>query len=541
LGVNSLDKVYLSENTILSCYETLSNIDIRYDNELFTLLILKHAGLSQHDFLELLAESTKKKLLEATRQLAYLFISDDYLKEKYNFINPLAMSGWGKNPTEALQMWSTQRLINNVTGGGRQWKSIITNDPDNPNSIKLKHNYLEFFKEMENKVPMDALSIWCVRFNEFTYEVPLSNIIRNFVSFFNITEEEKTSIFSMSTKIAPEFSEERITSHFIRSLIGNHEKNTNWVERFESEDSKTPEVQNSLIQFSGGVFTMQSGTTLSVDFYKELLNKAKQVIFTGPPGTSKSFLAKGLSERFDEVKRIQFHPQYSYQDFIGGKILEQGNLRDKKGELITFLEEATLKINQEKEYLLIIEEINRANVSQVFGEMIQLLDRGETLKLSFNGEEKIYFLPNNVKIIGTMNTTDRTVGRIDYAIKRRFYQIYCKPDIGILIDIAKMEGNEFSIADLLAKINQNLYSILSNKEMVIGHAIFLKDYVYSPEIAKFVWPIDDFEQLFNYVVIPLIEDYCNGNPDLISSVIGEKLYSQKTGSQFLQAIKEYLS
>lgn len=536
-----MDKFYLSETTIAESYEILTNTDFKYDSELFTLLILKHAGLSQHDYLELSSESTKKNLLEATRQLAYLFVSDEYLKEKLNFINPLAMHEWGKNPTEALQMWSTQRLINNVTGGGKQWKAIVTNDPDNPNLIKLKHNYLDFFKEMEEKVPLDALSTWCVRFNEFTYEVPLSNIIANFNEYFNITEDEKILLFSTSNRSKIEYVENRVDSHFIRTLIGNHEKHPEWIEKFKNEDNEIPVTQNSLIQFGGNHFSFQSKATQSIDFYKKLIDKAKQIIFMGPPGTSKSFLAKGLAEQFDVVKRIQYHPQYSYQDFIGGKILENGTLKDKKGELILFIEEATLDENHEKQYLLVIEEINRANVSQVFGEMIQLLDRGEILKLTFNGEEKNYSLPNNLKIVGTMNTTDRTVGRIDYAIKRRFYQVYCRPDIGILIDKAKIEGNDFSIADLLSKINQNLFSVLNNKEMVIGHAIFLKDYVYSTETGKFVWSLNDFEYLFNFVVIPLIEDYCNGNTDLIVSVIGEKLYNQQTGTDFVQALKEYLS
>lgn len=536
-----MENIYLSETTISDSYNTLSSINFKHDGELFTLLILKHAGLSQHDFLELSTESTKKKLLLATKVLAYLFLSDDYLKEKYNFINPLAMNSWGKNPTEPLLMWSTQRLINNVTGGGKQWKAIVINDPDNPNLIKLKHNYLEFFRDMEDKVPIDALSIWCAKYTGFRNEVPLSNLIKMVTHFFNITEEEKTLIFSTSNRIRLDYAAERVTSNFIRSLIGNPEKNPGWIESFETEDIETPEIQDSLIQFGGGNLSMQGRSILSIDFYKGLINKAKQAIFMGPPGTSKSFLAKELSEKFNEVKRIQFHPQYSYQDFIGGKILENGTLKDKKGELIEFIDGATSSENREKEYLLIIEEINRANVSQVFGEMIQLLDRGESLKLSFNGEEKDYYLPDNLKIIGTMNTTDRTVGRIDYAIKRRFYQIYCRPDIGILIDKTKIEGNDFSIADLLEKINQNLFSVLSNKEMVIGHAIFLKGFVYSAETDKFVWPVDDFEHLFNFVVIPLIEDYCNGNADLITSVIGEKLYDKQTGAEFVKAIKEYLS
>lgn len=535
-----MEKFYLRETTISDGYNALSEVNFKHASELFTLLILKHAGLTQHDFLDLSQEATKKNLLDATRLLAYLFISDDFLKTKYNFINPLAMRGWGENPTEHLQKWSSLRLSNNVTGGGKQWKAILINEPDEPNLIKLKHNYLDFFKDMEVKVPLDALSIWCGRFNEFPYDVPLSSIMNNFNRYFNISEEEKTFIFSTSNKIKLEYAEERVTSNFIRSLIGNPDKDPEWIERFETEDDETPATQNSLVQFGGGNYSINR-TTLSADFYKELIDKAEQAILMGPPGTSKSFLAKELSKKFNIVKRIQFHPQYSYQDFIGGKILENGSLKDKKGELIEFIEAAISDTNKNKEFLLIIEEINRANVSQVFGEMIQLLDRGEKLKLSFNGEEKDYYLPHNLKIIGTMNTTDRTVGRIDYAIKRRFYQIYFKPDIGILIDKAKIEGNEFSIADLLAKINQNLFSVLNNKEMVIGHAIFLKDFVYSSEIQKYLWPVEDFAHLFNFVVVPLIEDYCNGSTDLIMSVIGEKLYDQQTGAEFVKAIKEYLS
>lgn len=540
LGETFMEKFYLSETTISDGYNALSEVNFKHASELFTLLILKHAGLTQHDFLDLSQEATKKNLLDATRLLAYLFISDDFLKTKYNFINPLAMRGWGENPTEHLQKWSSLRLSNNVTGGGKQWKAILINEPDEPNLIKLKHNYLDFFKDMEEKVPLDALSIWCGRFNEFPYDVPLSSIMNNFNRYFNISEEEKTFIFSTSNKIKLEYAEERVTSNFIRSLIGNPDKDPEWIERFETEDDETPATQNSLVQFGGGNYSINR-TTLSADFYKELIDKAEQAILMGPPGTSKSFLAKELSKKFNIVKRIQFHPQYSYQDFIGGKILENGSLKDKKGELIEFIEAAISDTNKNKEFLLIIEEINRANVSQVFGEMIQLLDRGEKLKLSFNGEEKDYYLPHNLKIIGTMNTTDRTVGRIDYAIKRRFYQIYFKPDIGILIDKAKIEGNEFSIADLLAKINQNLFSVLNNKEMVIGHAIFLKDFVYSSEIQKYLWPVEDFAHLFNFVVVPLIEDYCNGSTDLIMSVIGEKLYDQQTGAEFVKAIKEYLS
>lgn len=538
-----MSNFYLSENTISQVHTILTNSIYEYDNELFTLFILKHAGLSQHEYIDLSKDSTKRSLLEATKKLAALFISDNVLKEKKNFINPLSMSSFSwskKNPTESIQIWSTSRLSNNITGGGRQWKSIITNDPENANLIKLKHNYLDYFKGMDNKIALSAIAVWCEKFSEFSRETPLSNIINNFINYFKITEDEKILIFSTSSRFKLEYSKIIIQPSFIRGLIGSNQQDKEWVKDFYEIDLKEKNLPYTVQRFESENST-QNNSNLDLDFCEKLVNKAQQVIFMGPPGTSKSFLAKKLSDRFDRVKRLQFHPQYSYQDFIGGKILENGTLKDKKGELIIFVEEAMKYENKDKSFLLIIEEINRANVSQVFGEMIQLLDRNENLNIVFDGNNINYYLPSNLKIIGTMNTTDRTVGRIDYAIKRRFYQIYCKVDESILIDKTSIEDNSFSIADFLIKINQKLLSTLNNKEMVIGHAIFLKDYVYLENVDKYIWPVEDFSYLFNYVVLPLIEDYCNGNYDLITSVVGEKLASQLRGDMFKQAVEEYLN
>lgn len=531
---------FLSEQTITNSFNKLTTNPYKYDGELFTLLVLKSAGLSKHEYLDLSDESIKRKLLNGTKTLAYLYISEKYFKEKYTFVNPIAMRGWGKNPTESIQVWSTQRLINNVTGGGKQWKSIVVSEPNNPNSIKLKSNYLDFFKDATTKISLEAISIWIRRFDSFSKEISLSNLISTFLKKFSVTDEEKIMFFSTQTNIEVSFDEEPVKSIFIRKLIIDQGNDQTLIEKFKIENSE--EVSERLSDSTYDVdLDAVTTTIMPISYYRDLVDRAAQVIFMGPPGTSKSYLAKEISNDYDYIKRIQFHPQYSYQDFIGGKILENGTLKDKKGEIIELLEDALLDSNVKKKYLLIIEEINRANVSQVFGEMIQLLDRGESLELTFNGEKKLYSLPNNLKIIGTMNTTDRTVGRIDYAIKRRFYQVYCRPELNILIDKVRMERNELSISDLLMNINLKLQNTLNNKEMVIGHAIFLKEFTYNNREQKFIWNLKDFEQLFNFVILPLIEDYCNGNLDLVVSILGEKLYSQLTGEEFVQAIKEYLS
>src|SRR5690625_7333540 len=130
---------------------------------------------------------------------------------------------------------------------------------------------------MGDKVPLDALDILSVRFNEFTSEVPLSKIINQFISYFNITEEEKALIFSTSSGIRVEYDSEEVTSHFVRSLIGNPPQKNDWLESFKDEDDVTP-IENSFLQFGVGN-TLPQNQTFSVDFYERLVKKANQAIF----------------------------------------------------------------------------------------------------------------------------------------------------------------------------------------------------------------------------------------------------------------------
>ncbi len=170
----------------------------------------------------------------------------------------------------------------------------------------------------------------------------------------------------------------------------------------------------------------------------DLLEFKKQIILQGPPGTGKTRLAKQIA-RFmiknemepkindieEQVKIVQFHPSYSYEDFVRG-IVAKSN-----GNHIEYITEDKLLINiskkaisnPDKKYILIIDEINRANLSSVLGELIYGLEyRGESVESMYadnNGNREIK-LPKNLYIIGTMNTADRSIGHIDYAIRRRF-------------------------------------------------------------------------------------------------------------------------
>lgn len=214
-----------------------------------------------------------------------------------------------------------------------------------------------------------------------------------------------------------------------------------------------------------------------------LLRYKEQIILQGPPGTGKTREAKEIAAEMlglddveklecnEQFKLIQFHPSYTYEDFVRGIVAklngDGGGIAYKVENKILgeFAEEAlknynatkgTVQTDNPKPYILIIDEINRANLSSVLGELIYALEyRDETVEsiYAIDGNNKL-ILPRNLYIIGTMNTADRSVGHIDYAIRRRFAFVDMLP---------KDLSNEKDIV-----FNSNLFRTVTN--------LFVKDY-----------------------------------------------------------------
>lgn len=164
----------------------------------------------------------------------------------------------------------------------------------------------------------------------------------------------------------------------------------------------------------------------------DLLERKKQIILYGPPGTGKTYVAKALARHISlgaDPVIVQFHPSYSYEDFVQGfrPTVEGSALvyRLKDGPFLSMAREA--RSNPETSYVLVIDEINRGNIAKVFGELYFLLEyRDESISLLY-GEER-FQLPGNVFIIGTMNTTDRSIALLDAAMRRRFAFVELHPD-----------------------------------------------------------------------------------------------------------------
>jgi MoxR-like ATPase len=225
----------------------------------------------------------------------------------------------------------------------------------------------------------------------------------------------------------------------------------------------------------------------------KLLAARGQVIFYGPPGTGKTFvaqeLARCLARGEGAVELVQFHPSYAYEDFVEGYrprlINGQPGFELVAGPLKRVAEAA--RLNPSATYFLIIDEINRGNVAKVFGELYYLLEyRDEKVALQYSGGER-FTLPRNLRIIGTMNTADRSITLVDAALRRRFYFVPFFPDEapvkGLLARWLKRHASELAwVAEVVDRANAKL----ADRHAAIGPSHFMRPDL-TQEWVELIW------------------------------------------------------
>ena len=236
---------------------------------------------------------------------------------------------------------------------------------------------------------------------------------------------------------------------------------------------------------------------MEIEKYKKLLKQFYQIIFQGPSGTGKTHIAKKLAREMtgdDDPGRywqiIQFHPSYNYEDFVRGIQVksESGQVKyETVDRVLIKMAKGAASDNSlpKKPYILIIDEINRANVAAVLGELIYALEyRGQPVRVTYekDGSADIV-LPSNFYIIGTMNTAERTIGQIDYAVRRRFAFETLLPDRNVILGYAiydeksNTRANAFELFQMVGDLFEGDDNCLSDdydkNDVTIGHSYFL--------------------------------------------------------------------
>lgn len=262
-----------------------------------------------------------------------------------------------------------------------------------------------------------------------------------------------------------------------------------------------------------------------LDEIRELILEKGQVVFYGPPGTGKTFVADRLAAAIqpDQDRRmlIQFHPSMSYEDFFEGyrpRTDESGQMSYelRKGPLALMAEKAESAPGQP--HVLIIDELNRANLPRVFGELLYLLEyRRKWVRTQYRADEP-FELPANLYFIGTMNTADRSIAMIDAALRRRFHFIPFVPSEGPLIDVLrdwlKANGEPVWVASLVDAVNEQLRVLLRGSHLLIGHSHFMVQGASKDKPT--VLDSKRLRRIWDYGIYPMIEDQLYGKPERLA-------------------------
>jgi 5-methylcytosine-specific restriction protein B len=222
------------------------------------------------------------------------------------------------------------------------------------------------------------------------------------------------------------------------------------------------------------------------------LRRKRHVIFQGPPGTGKTYVAERLarlmvSETNGVCEVVQFHPSYAYEDFIQGiRPRVEGGVMTfdlEEGRFLRFCRAALLREEQGSPCVLIIDEINRAHLARVFGELMYLLEyRDKDIPLAAGGAR--FRIPYNVYIIGTMNTADRSIALVDHALRRRFSFIRLKPDYDVLQRHLSERGLP---ADSLISVLEGVNRMIDDQNYLVGISFFMREDDHLPEYLPDVW------------------------------------------------------
>lgn len=519
---------YIAQNNVDSSIDYFKNVGLDSDDMLFLFLMSKHFGVSVSYpvtyLVGKLGDGQKAEYLNTIWMLGGVFDSTE-ICGKRGLMFP---TGFGR-----LTCYQPGTDFSGVLGRIKdtiEKKNI--NVPiynDRSSMLTLKSNYRELIQEnylKGNKISLARLTAWVFRFTGFDFqnapnEKQFTRVVEKAIrKFLKITKNDFLWLFEN------DLSTNRLTPS-TTVVTGGHVRS-----QFDFEDGKNPEIQPVV---EGATYQISTVSRDTVERYLalngdnpsdgdilDILKSKKQIVLTGVPGVGKSRYTQMLCENdfFAHTKTIQFHASYSYEDFIGAEILksEDGGtyVTTRKGVFLDFANEAMQ--HPDENYLFVIDELNRGNIAEIFGETILALDRNYEVELSREYEAiSMLKLPENFYIVSTMNTSDRNIAFLDLAIRRRFAFIPLMPNYDFLSEEVILE--DFDLGNVLRLINQRILETLKDPELVLGQSYFIPQ----KSTDGYVWDFEKFKNQFNFVLLPTLKEYSFNEPSAVNTIIGENL------------------
>ncbi len=256
---------------------------------------------------------------------------------------------------------------------------------------------------------------------------------------------------------------------------------------------------------------------IEIDNSDSIVYIPQNIIYYGPPGTGKTYQLKNLQENYEKIVTVTFHQSYGYEDFIEGI-----KAQTVDGEVVYSIEDGIFKKicfeaeqNTDKRYAVFIDEINRGNISKIFGELITLIEpskrkgQDDALTVILPYSQKPFSIPSNIDIIGTMNTADRSIALLDTALRRRFRFKEMMPKYNVLSRI-----DDIDLGKMLERINQRI-EVLYDRDHMIGHTYLL-------DVNTF----KALKEVMEYKILPLLQEYFYDD--------WEKIYMVLNGNGFIK-------